>query len=197
MKRIFLLTLLVLLSAVGLQRAQAQHLSVKSNLLYDATATINLGAEVALAQQWTFDLSGNYNGWKLSDDKFWKHYLVQPEVRYWLCDRSSGHFLGLHAHGGRYNFSNLDNGIRLFGTDFSQLSDHRFRGWFAGGGIGYGYAFILGERWNLELELGLGYAYTEYDKFECEEYGRRLLHDATHNYFGLTKLAITFVFHIF
>ena len=46
--------------------ARCQKVAVKSNLLYDATATINLGIEFCLAPKWTFDVSGNYNGWTFS-----------------------------------------------------------------------------------------------------------------------------------
>ena len=46
---------------------------------YDATATINLGAEIALAPKWTIDVSGNYNAWDWRDNRKWKHFLVQPE----------------------------------------------------------------------------------------------------------------------
>ena len=42
---------------------QAQEVAVKTNLLYDATATINAGVEVAIAPRWTLDISGNFNGW--------------------------------------------------------------------------------------------------------------------------------------
>ena len=34
--------------------SKAQKIVVKSNLLYDATTTMNLGLEVALARKWTF-----------------------------------------------------------------------------------------------------------------------------------------------
>ena len=81
--------------------ARSQVVALKSNLLYDAAATINAGAEVGLAPKWTLDVSGNYNGWTLSHGRKWKHWLIQPEARYWLCDRFSGHFFGLHAHGGK------------------------------------------------------------------------------------------------
>lgn len=40
-----------------------QKVAIKSNLLYDVTATVNAGIEVGLAPKWTFDLSANYNGW--------------------------------------------------------------------------------------------------------------------------------------
>ena len=38
---------------------KAQDIALKSNILYDASGTINLGAEVGLAPRWTLDVSGN------------------------------------------------------------------------------------------------------------------------------------------
>ena len=80
-----------------------QKVAIKSNLLYDVTATVNAGIEVGLAPKWTFDLSANYNGWTFSHERKWKHWLLQPEGRYWFCDRFAGHFVGVHALGGQYN----------------------------------------------------------------------------------------------
>ncbi len=49
--------------------AMGQEVALKTNLLYDATATINGGVEIGLAPKWTLDLSGNYNGWVIKSDK--------------------------------------------------------------------------------------------------------------------------------
>ena len=174
--------------------AKAQNVAVKTNLLYDAAATINAGVEVGLAPKWTLDVSGNFNGWTMSDDRKWKHWMIQPEARYWFCDRFAGHFLGIHAHGGQVNIGHLDYGFKFLGTDFSKLTDHRFQGWFAGGGIAYGYTWILGRHWNLEAELGIGYSYTRYDKYECAGCGEQVEEDKTHHYFGPTKAAINLVY---
>ena len=35
---------------------KAQDIALKSNILYDASGTINLGAEVGLAPKWTLDM---------------------------------------------------------------------------------------------------------------------------------------------
>ena len=48
MKRILFLVLLL----VATTGVYGQKFAVKSNLLYDATATINLGVEVGLAKKW-------------------------------------------------------------------------------------------------------------------------------------------------
>lgn len=38
-----------------------QYLALKTNLLYDATTTPNLGLEVSMGKHFTLDVSGNYN----------------------------------------------------------------------------------------------------------------------------------------
>ena len=64
--------------------AFAQKVGIKTNLLYDATTTMNLGIEFGLAPKWTLDISGNYNPWTFSENRKMKHWLIQPEARYWL-----------------------------------------------------------------------------------------------------------------
>lgn len=177
----------------ALVTAQAQDFAVKTNLLYDATATVNVGAEVGLAPRWTFDLSGNYNAWSISERKL-KHWMVQPEFRYWFCERFQDHFIAVHALGGQYNVGFIPNDLNVFGKDLSVLSDHRFQGFFAGAGIAYGYAWALTEHLNLEFELGVGYVYTRYDEFECFGCGKKIAEDVPFNYVGPTKAAIGLVY---
>lgn len=184
----------ILLGLIFSFSVKAQNVAVKTNLLYDATATINAGVEIGLAPKWTLDVSGNFNGWNMSDDRKWKHWMIQPEVRYWFCDRFAGHFLGFHVHGGQFNIGGFDGKLSIFGTDLSLLKDHRYQGWFAGGGIAYGYTWILGRHWNLEAELGIGYSYTRSDKYECAGCGQQVEEDKTHHYFGPTKAALNLVY---
>ena len=106
----FLVSLLLLISF----SASAQKIAVKTNLLYDVTTTLNLGAEVRLAPKWTLDLSGNYNPFNLGDDKKMKHWMAQPEARYWFCEAFNGHFLGLHMLGGQYNVGNIKFPLGIF-----------------------------------------------------------------------------------
>lgn len=175
--------------------AKAQDFAVKTNLLGDAMGSLNLGIEGRLTERWTMDLSGHLDPWTRKDGQLWRHSFVQPEARWWFCDAFSGHFLGIHAHGGIFNVGGVDSSLGTFLTnDFSVLRDSRYQGWFAGAGVSYGYALILGRHWNLEFEVGAGYAYTRYDQFECEECGEILAENMTHHYVGLTKAAISLVF---
>ena len=192
MKRLFLILFGLLVMGFS-QESHAQQWAVKSNLLYDATASINLGVETAIAEKWTFDLSGNWNPFQFSDNKKWKHWLVQPEVRYWTCRRFGGHFLAGHLWGGQYNVGNIDFIPNFLGNDFSQLKEHRYEGWVAGAGLGYGYAFMLGKHWNLEAELCVGVGYTEFTKYYCPKCGAKIGRDK-HIYYGPTKAAINLVY---
>lgn len=70
----------------------AQNVGVKSNLLNDALLNPNIGVEVQVAPKWSVELTGELNAWTLSHQRRWKHWLVMPEVRYWLCDPMVGHF---------------------------------------------------------------------------------------------------------
>lgn len=186
--------LLLAMALFFAQEVKAQKVAVKTNIVYDIAANINAGVELGLAPKWTFDVSGNFNAWDMSHDRKWKHWFVQPEFRYWFCDRFAGHFLGLHLHGGQYNMGGLKNSISFLGTDFSRLSDNRFQGWFAGAGLAYGYSWILGKHWNLEAEIGFGYSYTKFDTFECVGCGRKVEEDKEHHYVGPTKAAINLVY---
>lgn len=194
MKLKWTIRFIILLMGLSVGRVSAQEIAIKTNALYWVTATPNLGMEVALAPKWTLDLSGGYNPWVFSDNTKWKHWLVQPEVRYWLCEKMGGHFFGFHLHGGQYNIGNIDTDFGLFGTDFSLLNDYRFEGWFVGAGLGYGYAWMLGRHWNLEAEIGLGYSYTRYDRYLCPECGNKLEDGREHHYLGPTKAALNLVY---
>jgi hypothetical protein len=187
--------LLLAIAAVGATtQVEAQTVALKTNLLSDALLNVNAGVEVGLAPKWTLDVTGDFNAWTLSHGRRWKHWLAQPEARYWFCDRFAGHFIGLHAIGGQYNIGGFNGQYNLLGTDARKLKDSRYQGWFVGGGIAYGYDWILGRHWNLEAEIGIGYTYTRYDRFQCASCGKKLDSDKSHNYFGPTKASINLVY---
>lgn len=174
--------------------AKSQDVAVKTNLIYDALLTLDLGAEVSVAPQWTVELTGNLNDWTI-DDKRWKQWNLQPEVRYWFCQAFAGHFVGAHLIGGQYNWGHLDMPFKFLGTDFRKLKEYRFQGWMAGAGIAYGYTWLLNKRWSMEAEIGIGWIYTRYDQFECRDCGQRIKRNVPHNYVGPTKAALNLIYN--
>ena len=194
MRRVFPGAVILLLFLFMSKPAMAQKMAVKTNFLHDITTTANLGAEFRLAPRWTFDLSGDLNPWTFSEGKRFKHWLLQPELRYWTCDAWSGHFFGAHLLGGQFNVGGFDINANFLGTDWRLIKDHRYQGWMAGAGLAYGYAWILGQHWNLEAEAGAGWVHSWYDTFRCAGCGKKISSDDQHDYFGVTKLSVSLVY---
>lgn len=187
MKKKKLLLLLVCLFVASFSYGQV--VGVKTNVLMDATTTMNLGMEVGLSKRSTLDVGVNYNPWEKNDYKMFKMLTIQPEYRYWFCDRFNGHFVGVHAHGGVYQAAGIDMPFGIW----PELKDYRYKGNFYGAGISYGYQWLLGKHWNLEGNIGVGYARVKYEKFPCVECGEKV--DEGHkNYFGPTKAALSLIY---
>ena len=198
MRSRFPLLSLILLLASALPAVG--QVAVKTNLLYDATTTPNLGLEVGVGPRSTISLVYGINPWTFhsdSGDRKMRHWVVMPEYRWWLCSKFDGHFIGVHAMGGQFNAAKMN--IPFPGAFFSGenigkgLRDFRYQGWYAGAGVTYGYQWVLGKHWNFEAEIGAGYNYVKYDKFKCNNCGRKVGEGHT-NYVGLTKLGLSFIY---
>lgn len=188
--RIFLvLGILFVFSTV----AHAQKLVVKNNLLYDLTASPNLGAEVRVADKWTAQLfvGGNFWDMKKSVNRKWRHVVLQPEARYWLCNTFDGHFFGAHLLYSHYNASNISFPLGIW----SGVKNRRYQGDLGAIGVSYGYSHILSNRWSIEGTIGIGYGVTRFREYDCVEcgsfYGSRTKH-----LIMPTKLAISIIYNI-
>lgn len=166
----------------------------KTNLLYDATATVNLGVEFAVAPKLTIDISGNFHPWILPGGRRLTHLLVQPELRWWIKERFKGHFVALNVLAADYNAGNIPNNITIMGRSLSALGRYRLDGKAFGAGVAYGYAFRVGKRLNIELEAGLGYISSKFDAYRLDADESLYAENSTVQYFGPTKGALNIVY---
>ena len=90
-------------------------------------------------------------------------------------------------------FPTIEKTASFYAPYFDDLKDFRYKGHFYGGGVSYGYQFVLGRHWNLGATIGLGYAYVRYKKYECEECGD-MLEKSNKNYWGPTKAALNLIY---
>ena len=189
-RHILISAFLVIVAAVP---ALSQNVAVKTNALYWATTTPNIGVEASMCKKHSVQLinSKNQRKEKDGDKTSFRNWVLNPEYRYWFCEAFNGWFVGAHLNGGQFNVASIDMPFGLF----DELKDHRYEGWFAGGGISAGYQWVMSKHWNLEASLGIGYDYIKYDKFKCGECGEKLF-SGHKNYFGPTKLALS-VLYIF
>ena len=193
MRKIIIIALILIAYWVPVHEVHAQKVALKTNLGYWAVgASPNLAFEFALGKRVTLEVGGGLNKWTFSENKKFKHWLVQPELRYWFCEAFNGHFIGLHAHGGGFNVGNFDIPIGRLDVFYNK----RYEGYLYGAGLSYGYQWVLSKRWNLELSLGAGYAHIDYDKFDGPHYCGEKLDEGKENYWGITKAAISFIYVI-
>jgi outer membrane protein OmpA-like peptidoglycan-associated protein len=186
----------LLLAAVGSKATVQQNsdssrlprLAIKTNLLYGATATPNLGLEYRTGKRMSLALSAGYNPWTFDDSRKIKHYMLQGEYRYWLKEAFNGHFAGLHGLYSRYNVGGIDVPL-LF------KKEYRYDGSAYGAGISYGYHLALGNRWGLEFNIGAGYAHLSHGKYLCGNCGKQVSEE-TVQYFGPTRAGISIAYRI-
>lgn len=171
--------------------------AVKTNLLYDATTTPNLGAEMAISRKSTINAVYGLNPWTFNDGRKAKHWVVMPEYRWWTCTAFNGHFFGVHALGGQFNAAKVD--LPIPGFFFSgdnlrkEVKDFHYDAWYAGAGLTYGYQWSITRHFNIEAEIGLGYVHAQYDKYPCAKCGSRIKKGGA-NYAGLTKIGLSLLY---
>ena len=189
MKRLttVLFALLLFVGSLGAQTKWA----IKTNLLHDATGSMNLAAEIAFTPKWSLEFGLSGNMWASKEISL-QHAIFQPEARYWFCEAYSGLFLAGYLQGGVTTLYGLYD-FSPYNSRYPNLKDYQLRdALLLGVGAGIGYDFILNRHWNLELELGLGYLYTKGD--ECLNKDVVLLKGSEFDYFGPSKLAVSIVY---
>ena len=153
--------------AVGLlcsvhQEAAAQQFAVRTNALFWAASTPDIGFELVTGEHTSLCLSvsGHYKPYGINS----RLALLQPEFRYWFNGRPlTRTFVGVTAFAATYDMT---------------FSRHTYDGEAVAAGITAGYAFALGKRWNLELSGGFGllvfsqkqlYSHDNYDDYFIDE----------------------------
>ncbi|WP_242052358.1 DUF3575 domain-containing protein [Dysgonomonas sp. GY75] len=179
------LRLMLCIQVIGCTVQAQETAVVKTNLLYDATTSLSLGAELRLNGKLTLDLPVTYNPWTFTDGKKGKFLLFQPELRYWKDEPFRSFFSGLHIHGALFNTAKVIDG-------------YRYQGWLAGAGFSAGYRWKLSGRWAIEANIGAGYAYIDYTKHTsgetgpsgCRTCGQKLESDQKH-YWGPDRAGLS------
>ena len=156
-----------------------QEVSIRNNLLYDATGTPNLGVEVQVGDHVSVGVNGSFKSWPRfltwdndveANPQRWRHFLVAPEARYYFNEVFKGAFLGVDFLYSHFNVG----GIKLpFGL-YPELQEHRDQGSYWGGGAFMGYSWWPFQHWRLELAGGAAVGLAAYDRYNCEHCGTKL-----------------------
>lgn len=181
MKKALISLFVILASFTGLR---AQTVGIKTNMLeWAALGTANLGIDVSAGSHLTIGVNGAINPWTWSAGKSSRMWGGELEVNYYFTYKYYGHHLGLYGH-----YSQYDLGMRKYNFD----------GYLYGGGLCYGYTFVLSDHLRLDLHVGGGYDMLDYDRnsvysdpADIIRYGHE-----SRNYFGINKAGISFIYVI-
>lgn len=163
-------------------------LAVKNNLLYDLALAPNIEVEIPMGRRWSLNTEYKCPWWLNSKHNFCYQLLSGGvEGRCWLGDRRkhkrlTGHFVGLYAEGGIYDF---------------QLQSDGYQGkYYGAAGVVYGYARQLARHFSIEFSLGIGYLTTEYKKYTPYEGDIIWANSGRYNFIGPTKAKVSLVWLI-
>ena len=170
-------------TVIGVPSNKGGHyLALKTNVLYDACALLNLAVEMQVSKKITVELPLTCSLWDLGSEHGVRTVALQPEARWWMGNEAGrGHFVGLHAHVAWFNVKWNDN--RYQDVDRPLL----------GAGLSYGYKLPLSEHWGAEFTLGLGYANMKYDTYYNVDNGA-LLDTRVRHYWGVTRVGASLVY---
>lgn len=79
----------------------------------------------------SFNDRGSLRPWKREEKYVNRYWLIQPEYKYWTCQKFNGFFWGAYLNGAQFNIG----GKKLPFGIFAGLKKYRYEGWLAGGGI--------------------------------------------------------------
>lgn len=164
------------------QEKTAGKVSVRTNLLYWATGTPNLGMEWKPSNNLGLHINGIWSHWTWSDkNKHYRTWFIQPEIR-WYIGESRHWFLGIEAHTGQFNVKFNDTG---------------YQGDALGGGLTGGYRLPLSKRFDMDFSLGLGYTQVKYDSYyRSSDVMVRKESEQKKNVFGPTQVGVSIIFKL-
>lgn len=138
--------------------ASAQQFALKTNALYWATGTINIGGELAVSKHSTVSLTANCNPWIMGHDGKLQAWFVQPEYRYWFSEKFTRAFVGVNLLAGQCEIGGFAMPYGLL----RRILNNYYKANAVALGLSVGYDFYISPHWNLELVAGFGVARVSY-----------------------------------
>ena len=178
MKRFIFLLLLL-----GCLDAYSQKAAIRVNALSAIDGAFGGGISYAIGNKSTVELTGSLRPWKRNEEYVNRYWLLQPEYKYWTCQKYNGLFWGGYLNGAKFNIG----GKKLPFGIFSQLKRHRYEGWLAGGGISCGYHWMLNDHWNIETSVGVGYEFIHYRQYNCVDKCAKLREEGKYHYVEIAR----------
>ena len=173
------------------------YMNVRSNLLLDLFALPNVGAEVYVGKDFSAGLNWTYAWWSNDSRHFyWRAYGGEIFGRWWWSKTAerkplTGHHIGLYGQAFIYDFEWGGQG-QMGGKPGGSFFDKTQLGI----GVEYGFSLPVARNINIDFSIGVGYIGGTYINYEPID--NHYVYRSTHrrNYFGPTKIEMSFVWLI-
>lgn len=179
------------------QQPRPFYMALKTNMLFDALALPNIGAEFYVGKNWSVGADWMYGWWDNdSHHRYWRAYGGDITVRRWFGRAAhvkplTGHHLGIYAGVVTYDFEFGGKGY-MGGIPGGTLWDRCQYG----AGIEYGYSLPVGRHINIDFTLGIGYLGGKLVEYKPDR-NFYVWEKTKHvNLFGPTKLEVSLVWLI-
>ena len=151
------------------EAAKQPRIALRTNLLYDATLSPNLGVDVRVDSLRTVGMLAGLNAWDIDKEKNkkWRHALFSLRARKY---RDSLFHKGYYEADVIYSHYNVGNTKIPFGL-YSAVKDRRLQGDLIALGGKYGYSWILSRTWRIEAEAGVAVGYAWFKEYDCDHCG--------------------------
>lgn len=191
-KRLLSAIVIVFLIPIIGVKGHAQDISLRNNILYDATLTPNLGGEVGFDSLWSVGMDLGIQIFprsKWTRHKF-RHLLIAPEIRRYFSKDKTGHFVGANFLYTHYNMVGITFPFGLYRS----VRHKRKQGNAIALGPQYGYVWQLSQKWRLEAEGGIDIGYSWSKVFSQDHPDKRIGYDK--GFFLMPKLGVNIVYNI-
>lgn len=182
---------------LGVQSVKAQ--AIKTNLPLILAGSPNVGAEFTLSQQFTINGDFLWMPYMFKkDEEVFRILVGSADLRYYTKPKYyytnemyDGFYLGPYAMMGSFNIG--------FKKSDPKADSFRYMGWGVSSGVSLGYKFYLSKRFRMDVNMGLGFAHLQYDKFYLggEWHDYPLERKITKMWIGPTKFGVHLVYNLF
>lgn len=166
-------------------------MGVRTNLLYDAVATPNIGVEFSVGRGFSIGLEGLYAWWRRSDgSRSWCVESASLSARkYFGRSALGGWHVGIYGELLRYDFCLSGSGTLSGGSGTKGRPT-------VSAGIEAGYSLGLSKRLRLDFAVGVGYVTGESQTYRHIDGHNVWRSTRTRHYYGPTRAAVSLVWVI-
>ena len=181
MKKYLIIVLLLVFAFPS--AVNAQKVGLKTNALYWATTTPNLGLEVGMGDRFSFYLEGGYNPWTFKENQQPKEHMQNRQLtfavgaRYYPWHVYTGWWASAGAQYTKYNTGGI-------------IRTRTWEGEVYGVTLGAGYSWLLTRSLNLDFGLGLMVGPNHFRTYSCPACGRIEEMDKKEIYVGPNELIV-------